>query len=78
MLFADDIVLLGESREELNERLETWRRALETHGFRLSRSKSKYMECKFNKRRRVSNSEVKIGDHIIPQVTQFKYLGSVI
>ncbi|KAH1238778.1 LINE-1 retrotransposable element ORF2 protein [Glycine max] len=52
MLFADDIVLLGESREELNERLETWRRALETHGFRLSRSKSEYMECKFNKRRR--------------------------
>ncbi|KAH1264620.1 hypothetical protein GmHk_01G000510 [Glycine max] len=36
------------------------------------------MECKFNKRRRVSNSEVKIGDHIIPQVTRFKYLGSVI
>ncbi|KAL5184701.1 DNA topoisomerase 1 [Glycine soja] len=78
MLFVDDIVLLGESREELNERLETWRRALETHGFRLSRSKSEYMECKFNKRRRVSNSEVKIGDHIIPQVTRFKYLGSVI
>ncbi|KAH1203821.1 Peroxisome biogenesis factor 10 [Glycine max] len=78
MLFADDIVLLGESREELNERLETWRRALEIHGFRLSRSKSEYMECKFNKRRRVSNSEVKIGDHIIPQVTRFKYLGSVI
>ncbi|KAH1238660.1 LINE-1 retrotransposable element ORF2 protein [Glycine max] len=78
MLFADDIVLLGESREDLNERLETWRRALETHGFRLSRSKSEYMECKFNKRRRVSNSEVKIGDHIIPQVTRFKYLGSVI
>ncbi|RZC31475.1 Pentatricopeptide repeat-containing protein [Glycine soja] len=78
MLFADDIVLLGESREELNERLETWRRALETHGFRLSRSKSEYMECKFNKRRRVSNSEVKIGDHINPQVTRFKYLGFVI
>ncbi|KAH1243240.1 LINE-1 reverse transcriptase [Glycine max] len=73
MLFADDIVLLRESREELNERLETWRRALETHGFRLSRSKSEYMECKFNKRRRVSNSEVKIGDHIISQVTRFKY-----
>ena len=36
------------------------------------------MKCKFNKRRRVSNSEVKIGDHIIPQVTRFKYLGSVI
>ncbi|KAH1189168.1 hypothetical protein GmHk_20G056992 [Glycine max] len=44
----------------------------------IMRSKSEYMECKFNKRRRVSNSEVKIGDHIIPQVTRFKYLGSVI
>ncbi|KAL5163533.1 Sugar transporter ERD6-like 16 [Glycine soja] len=43
-------------REELNERLETWRRALETHGFCLRRSKSEYMKCKFNKRRRVSNS----------------------
>ncbi|KAL5187393.1 Craniofacial development protein 2 [Glycine soja] len=74
----ETLVLLGESREELNERLETWRRVLETHGFRLSRNKSEYMECKFNKRRRVSNSEVKIGDHIIPQVTRFKYLGSVI
>ncbi|KAL5123966.1 Craniofacial development protein 2 [Glycine soja] len=44
----------------------------------MSKSKSEYMECKFNKRRRVSNSEVKIGDYIIPQVTRFKYLGSVI
>ena len=78
MLFADDIVLLGESREELNERLETWRGALETHGFRLSRSKSEYMECKFNKRSRISNLEVKVGDQIIPQVIRFRYLGSVI
>ncbi|KAH1224161.1 hypothetical protein GmHk_11G031444 [Glycine max] len=78
MLLRPNPAHKGEAREELNERLETWRRALETHGFRLSRSKSEYMECKFNKRRRVSNSEVKIGDHIIPQVTRFKYLGSVI
>lgn len=37
-----------------------------------------YMECKFNKRRDVSNIDVKVGDHIISQVTRFKYLGSVI
>lgn len=36
------------------------------------------MRCKFNKKRSVSNLEVKVGDHIIPQVTQFKYLGFVI
>lgn len=78
MLFADNIVLLGESKKDLNERLETWTQALETHDFRLSRSKTEYMECKFNKRRNVSNLEVKFGDHILLQVTRFKYLRSII
>ncbi|KAH1250174.1 LINE-1 retrotransposable element ORF2 protein [Glycine max] len=62
MLFADDIVLLGESREELNERLETWRRALETHGFRLSRSKSEYMECTDQAKGKVLSDCGKTGD----------------
>ena len=78
MLFADDIVLVGESREEINEKIETWRQALETHGFRLSRSKTEYMECKFSRRQNTPSIEVKVGDHIIPQVTKFKYLGSII
>ena len=78
MLFADDVVLLGESREELNGRLETWRQALEAYGFRLSRSKTEYMECNFSKRRSGSTLEVKVGDHIIPQVTRFRYLGSIV
>jgi len=78
MVFADDVVLLGESREELNGRLETWRQALEAYGFRLSRSKMEYMECNFSKRRSGSTLEVKVGDHIIPQVTRFKYLGSIV
>ncbi|KAH1222692.1 Pentatricopeptide repeat-containing protein, mitochondrial [Glycine max] len=62
MLFADDIVLLGESREELNERLETWRRALETHGFRLSRSISEYMECTDQAKGKVLSDCGKTGD----------------
>jgi len=49
-----------------NGRLETWRQALEAYGFRLSRSKTEYMECNFSKRRRMSTLEVKVGDHIIP------------
>jgi hypothetical protein len=78
MLFTDNVVLLGESREELNGRLETWRQALEAYGFRLSRSKKEYMECNFSGRRSRSTLEVKVGDHIIPQVTQFKYLESIV
>jgi len=78
MLFADDVVLLGESREELNGRLETLRQALKVYGLRLSISKTEYMECNFSKRRSRSTLEVKAGDHIIPQVTRFKYLRSIV
>jgi hypothetical protein len=35
------------------------------------------MECNFSKRHNISTLEVKVGEHITPQVTQFKYLGSV-
>ena len=48
------------------------------HGFCISRSKTKYMECKFSRRHTNSKLEVKIGDDAIPQVTRFKYLGSII
>lgn len=78
MLFADGIVLLRESSEDLSERLKTWRISLETHGFHLKISKTVYLECKFNKKRHVSNLEVKFGDHVIPKVTRFNYHASVI
>ena len=34
MLFAYDIVLVGESREKINGKLELWRQALLAHDFR--------------------------------------------
>ncbi|MCF7184020.1 reverse transcriptase family protein [Corynebacterium sp. MC-13] len=39
MLFADDIVLIDETRTKVNDRLEEWRHALESKGFKLSRTK---------------------------------------
>lgn len=36
------------------------------------------MKCKFSKIRSVSNLEAKVGDHIISNVTQFKYIGSLV
>ena len=38
--FADDILLVGESREELNGTLELWKQALEVHIIRISRSET--------------------------------------
>ena len=43
MLFADDIVICEETREEVDQRLECWRYALERRGMKVSRSKTKYL-----------------------------------
>jgi hypothetical protein len=48
MLFADDVVLIDESRIEVNQKLELWRQTLESKGFRLSRTKTEYMMCQFS------------------------------
>jgi len=49
MLFVDDIVLVDETRVGVNVKLELWRQTLKSRGFRLSRVKTKYIECKFSK-----------------------------
>ncbi|GKA70278.1 ataxia telangiectasia mutated family protein [Tanacetum coccineum] len=49
LIFADDIVLVLKTPEGLNERLEQWRKALEDKGLRVSREKTKYMRCDFNR-----------------------------
>lgn len=48
MLFADGIVLIDETRGGVNDRLKVWRQTLESKGFRLSRTISEYLECKFS------------------------------
>ena len=39
-MFADDIVLCGDDETDMTEYLETWRRALEDRGMRISRPNS--------------------------------------
>ena len=43
MMFADDVVICAERQEEVEERLERWRRALEDRGMRISRKKTEYL-----------------------------------
>ncbi|XP_070022097.1 uncharacterized protein [Nicotiana sylvestris] len=78
MLFADDIVLINETRCGVNERLEVWRQALESKGFRLSRTKTEYLECKFEDEVMNEGVEVRLESQVIPKRGSFKYLGSVI
>ena len=43
MLFADDIVICKETREEVERKLESWRYALERRGMKVRRSKTEYL-----------------------------------
>ena len=49
ILFTDNIVLVDETRAGVNAKLELWGQTLKSRGFRLSRVKTEYMECKFSK-----------------------------
>ncbi|GKD14150.1 ataxia telangiectasia mutated family protein [Tanacetum coccineum] len=78
MIFADDIVLIAESAEGLNSRLEKWRKALEDKGLRISRDKTEYLRCDFGRYEVVHQEvETRIGDRILQPKESFRYLGSV-
>ncbi|KAL3351497.1 hypothetical protein AABB24_019876 [Solanum stoloniferum] len=78
MLFADDIVLIDETRDRVNARLEVWRQTLESKGFRLSRTKTEYLGCKFSDVLDETDAEVRLAAQVIPKKESFKYLGAVI
>ncbi|XP_019259417.1 PREDICTED: uncharacterized protein LOC109237550 [Nicotiana attenuata] len=78
MLLADDIVLIDETRRDVNERLEVWRHALESKGFRLSRTKTEYLECKFGAEPTEVGMEVRLDSQVIPKRDSFKYLGNIL
>ena len=71
MIFTNDILLIDESREGVNTKLERWRDTLEAKGFRLSRSKMEYLHCTFSAKGGVA-SEVAIEGTIIPKVEMFR------
>jgi len=48
MLFANDIVLIDEIKRGNSSKLEQWKEALETKGFKARRTETEYMECKFS------------------------------
>ncbi|XP_070029075.1 uncharacterized protein [Nicotiana sylvestris] len=78
MLFADDIVLIDEKRCGVNSRLDEWRHTLESKGFKLSRTKIDYLECKFSEGTREAEVDAKLDTQVIPKRDSFKNLGSVI
>ncbi|KAK3526075.1 hypothetical protein QTP70_014653, partial [Hemibagrus guttatus] len=74
MMFADDIVICSESREQVEENLERWRFALERRGMKVSRSKTEYM-C-VNERE--GSGTVRLQGEEVKKVQEFKYLESTV
>ncbi|KAK3533083.1 hypothetical protein QTP70_006785 [Hemibagrus guttatus] len=74
MMFADDIVICSESREQVEESLERWRFALERRGMKVSHSKT---ECMCVNEREGSGT-VRLQGEEVKKVQEFKYLGSTV
>lgn len=73
MLFADDIVLCCTTREEVERRLEYWRRALEDRGLKINRTKTEYLSFMDE-----SAGSVAMQGNNLKRVENFKYLGSTV
>ena len=69
-LFADNIVICEETKKEVEQRLESWRYALERRGIKVSRSKTEYLCINGGN----DNETVKMEDTKVPRVKEFKYL----
>jgi hypothetical protein len=77
MFFADDVVLIDESRIGVDQKLELWRQTLESKGFRLSRTKIEYMMCQFSGENS-DDGDVNLDGRVISMNDTFWYLRSML
>jgi hypothetical protein len=45
LLYADDLVIMAQTKEELLERIRMWKRGVETMGLRVNMAKTKVLKC---------------------------------
>ena len=76
MMSADDIVLCGDNETDMTEYLDTWRKALEERGMRISRRKTQFMDFNFGQDIGQEREPVKFLGENLQRAHHFKYLGS--
>ena len=74
VFYADDVILLAKSKDELQTKLERWRQVLESGGMRISRSKTEYMNTDLEGDQ---EETIVMDGNNLKRVTSFKYLGSM-
>ena len=71
MMFADDLVLCENTREEAEDKLELWTNTIENKGLQVGGNNTEYLppsSC---------HDKLKLVGEEINNVTTFKYLGSM-
>ncbi|CAH2099151.1 unnamed protein product [Euphydryas editha] len=76
MLFADDVVLVGDNTLEVQSRLGKWQERLENVGLKISRTKTKHLFCDFSGLS--SFTHIALDGVSLPVCSDFRYLGSLI
>ena len=71
LIFADDVVLLASSDRDLQLSLDRFADECEAAGMRISTSKSESMVLNLTRVECI----LRVGDEILPQVEEFKYVG---
>ncbi|VDP15935.1 unnamed protein product [Heligmosomoides polygyrus] len=71
ILYADDIALVADSREELEEKVQLWQGAIAGNGLRLNLRKTKFISSE-----QCTEPILDCQGEVIEKVEQFRYLGS--
>jgi ribosomal protein L24E len=77
MLFADDVMLIDESKIGVDQKLELWRQTLESKCFILSRTKTEYRRCQFSGEN-LNDGDVRLDGRVVLMNDTFRYLGSML
>jgi len=76
--FANDIILIDETIEGVCRKLDRWREALESKGFRISHSKTEYLAYNFGLELGARGNSMEINGVRVLECEAFHYLGSII
>ena len=76
LLFADDLVIIADTEDELRERFLAWKGALERKGLKINLGKTEVMaSCKGGH----EEVNIQLGDGtVLKQSNEFRYLGSIL
>ena len=68
MLFIDNIVLVVETKENANTKLEEWKTVLEGRELGISHTKIESLRCNFSGTKKIGERELNIGKEVTHRI----------